>query len=449
VTREEKLGRIRSRQWYHSIEIEQGLVTPGTRPLAEMRRVLDHLKLPERLDGLTVLDIGAWDGFFSFEAERRGARRVVAYDLVPEDYSGFATAKALLRSRVEYVQGSAYHLDRKTLGTFDVVLFLGVLYHLRYPLLALDRIREICDGFMVLETHHLDDCLLLDDGRTTTLKAIHPRLGRIALYQFYSSNELNSDYSNWFSPNRRAIEDGLRTAGFEPELLSVWGDRVAYRAEVRGGIARYLQQTYEGLRFAEGVDGGMRDASIPVIEDPEESRRRAEERRLGDLEAVPDTDEGTLDARRRVLETDRAARLDQILELSRLLQQSEADRAARLDKIHELTRLWQQSEVDRAARLDQILELTRLWQESEADRAARLDKIHELSRLWQQSEVDRADRLDQILVLSERLRVSEADRATRLQLIQNLQAQMENPLGRRERLAAWFRRRYPWFNRPR
>ncbi len=68
MTREEKLERIKSRQWYHSIEIEPDLVTPGTRSLADMRRVLGYLDLPERLDGLAVLDIGAWDGFFSFEA---------------------------------------------------------------------------------------------------------------------------------------------------------------------------------------------------------------------------------------------------------------------------------------------------------------------------------------------------------------------------------------------
>src|SRR5713101_3125979 len=137
MTREEKLERITSRQWYHSIEIGPGLVTPGAHPLGELRQVLQYLKLPARLDGLSVLDIGAWDGFFSFEAERRGARRAVAYDLTPEDYFGFATAKELLGSGVEYAQGSVYELRRDVVGTFDVVLFVGVLYHLRYPLLGL------------------------------------------------------------------------------------------------------------------------------------------------------------------------------------------------------------------------------------------------------------------------------------------------------------------------
>ena len=258
MTREEKLERITSRQWYHSIEIEPGLVTPGAHPLEELRQVLEHVRLPASLEGLSVLDIGAWDGFFSFEAERRGAERVVAYDVTPEDYFGFSTAKELLGSKVDYVQGSVYELNREVLGTFDVVVFAGVLYHLRYPLLALDRIRDICRGYMVLETHFLDNSVLLEDGETTTLERIDPRLGRIPLYRFYPANELNGDYSNWFSPNRRAIEGGLRTAGFEPTLLSEWGDRIAYKAERLEGVPEYLQETYEGL-FVRDADGVVRN----------------------------------------------------------------------------------------------------------------------------------------------------------------------------------------------
>src|ERR1700675_4169180 len=193
MTRDEKLKRIRSRQWYHSIEIEPELVTPGAHPLGELRQVLEHVKLPASLEGLSVLDIGAWDGFFSFEAERRGTERVVAYDLTPEDYFGFATAKELLAARGDTAQG----------GAFDVVLCAGVLSHLRYPLLALDRIHDVCDDYMLLETHCLDNCVLLDDGQATTLERIDPRLSRIPLYRFYPANELNGDYSNWFSPNRR------------------------------------------------------------------------------------------------------------------------------------------------------------------------------------------------------------------------------------------------------
>jgi len=183
---------------------------------------------------------------------------VVACDLTPGDYFGFATARELLGSRVEYVEGSAYDLSRARLGGFDVVLFVGVLYHLRYPLLALDRIRDVCDGYMLLESHCLDNCLLMDDGQRTTLDHLDPRLARVPVYRFYPANELNGDYSNWFSPNRRAIESGLRTAGFAPTLVAEWGDRVAYRAERRADTPEYLQETYEGL-FVRGADGVVRN----------------------------------------------------------------------------------------------------------------------------------------------------------------------------------------------
>jgi len=258
MTRDDKLERIKSRQWYHSIDLGDGLVTPGAHSLAQLRQTTERLHLPARLDGLAVLDIGAWDGYFSFEAERRGARRVIAYDVSPADYFGFSTAKELLGSNVEYVQGSVYDLSKEPLGTFDVVLFAGVLYHLRYPLLALDRIHAICDGYMLLESHCLDNFVILDDGQVTTLAGIDPCLQRIPLYRFYPANELNRDYSNWFAPNRRAIEDGLRTAGFEPSLLSEWGDRVVYKAVKREGVPEFLQETYEGS-FVRSTDGVVRN----------------------------------------------------------------------------------------------------------------------------------------------------------------------------------------------
>ena len=263
LTREEKLRRIQSRSWYHSIEIEPGLVTPGALSLPTLRRTLAHLELPDSLEGLSVLDIGAWDGFYSFEAERRGARRVVAYDLSPPDYFGWATASELLGSRVEYRQGSVYDLSTDAVGAFDVVLCLGVFYHLRYPLLALDRIREVCTRYMLLETHFLDHDFILSDGTSTALEHIDRRLMTVPLYRFYPANELNNDFSNWFSPNRRALEDGLRTAGFEPRKLAEWGDRIAYKATPLDSVPEYLQGTYEGFKFVAEPGGGHRFAGHP------------------------------------------------------------------------------------------------------------------------------------------------------------------------------------------
>ena len=119
-------------------------------------------------------------------------------------------------------------------------------------------------------------------------------------------------------------------------------------------------------------------------------------------------------------EADRAAHLNSIDQLTRLLQESEADQAARLDSINQLTLLLQESEVDRAARLNSIDHLTRLLQESEVDRAARLNSIDHLTRLMQESEVDRAARLANIKELTRLLQESEADRAARLATVNEL-----------------------------
>jgi SAM-dependent methyltransferase len=247
---------IESREWWHSIDLGEGIVTPGKVPVSYLRQMLAWMRFPESFRGQRVLDIGALDGFFSFEAERRGASRVVAYDLFPPDHHGFAAAKHVLGSRVEYVQGSAYDLSPAAVGTFDVVFLFGVLNHLRYPLLALDRIRDVTDGYLLLETHHLDNRVILADGSVEALAAIDPRLTDVALYQFYRHDELMpGDFSHWFAPNRRAIEEALSSAGFLPEILNTWGDRIAFKAGRLEGVPEYRQQTYDGLTWQDRDDG--------------------------------------------------------------------------------------------------------------------------------------------------------------------------------------------------
>lgn len=258
ITREEKQNLIQSRPWYHSIEIEEGLVTPGRLSLTHLRQMLRYLDFPESFEGLSILDIGAWDGFFSFEAEKRGAKRVVAFDLNPPDYYGFNVAKKLLNSQVEFVQGNVYDLSSDIHGTFDVVFFFGVFYHLRYPLLALDRIRQIVKQFILLETNYMDSRLILADGTAVPLLEINKHLIDVPLYRFYRFDELlPGDFSNWFSPNRRAIEDALWSAGFRPEFLATWGDRIAFRGSRLEAIPEYLLETYEGLQWQSHTDGSQ------------------------------------------------------------------------------------------------------------------------------------------------------------------------------------------------
>ena len=214
--------------WYHQIEIRPGIVTPG---INDSTKTLGRLHLPARCDGLRVLDIGARDGFFSFELERRGAE-VVAIDYVDPSASGFAVARELLGSQVQCAVCNVYDLHPERHGTFDIVLFLGLLYHLRDPLLALDRIWEVCrpDAILALETQLLDNALLVDGGRFRRLADIDPQLRRACLMQFYPGDSLNGDASNYWAPNAACVGGLLDAAGFATTAEDVGGPRGIFHA---------------------------------------------------------------------------------------------------------------------------------------------------------------------------------------------------------------------------
>ncbi len=148
-----------SHPWYHCILIEDGTFTPGTRG----RNVWEEQGLPERVDGLSVLDIGSAEGYFAFESERRGASRIVAVDQwtgVPDMGTGqdfiavcwdhFMQVHSRLGSKVVPVTSSVYMLDLHEL--FDVVIFSQVLYHLEHPLLGLSKVRAHSAGKCYFET---------------------------------------------------------------------------------------------------------------------------------------------------------------------------------------------------------------------------------------------------------------------------------------------------------
>lgn len=209
-TDDELRREIGKYDWYHSIELRPGIITPG---VAGERNVLSVLGLPEDLSGLSVLDVGCWDGFFSFECERRGAARVVATDVWEAmGRDAFDFARAELGSRAEPLEASVYDLPEKLGGErFGLVLFLGVLYHLRHPLLAVEKISEVTapGGRVIVETV-VDAASLMDRP----------------LMAFYPGDEMNSDPTNWWAPNIPAVGAMLETSGF--------GD-VTSRVQLYGG----------------------------------------------------------------------------------------------------------------------------------------------------------------------------------------------------------------------
>jgi tRNA (mo5U34)-methyltransferase len=213
--------------WWHSVDVGHGVVTPGHKTPEILADEWAALALGD-LTGRSVLDIGAWDGGFSFLCEDAGAARVVALDdvvwgielagmdgpdyvrpanpAVPSDPAlpgrvGFETAHRLRGSRVEPIVGSFANDDLTGLGQFDVVLFLGVLYHLENPFAALRKVFDLVapGGSCVIETQAI---LAQEPDRL--------------LWEFYPGTELGGDPSNWWSPTPPALLGACAAAGFAP-----------------------------------------------------------------------------------------------------------------------------------------------------------------------------------------------------------------------------------------
>lgn len=256
-------------RWFHEIELAPGIVTPGEDANRLKLPVLDELGLPPDARGLAVLDVGCSDGYFAFEMEKRGAE-VLAVDLVAEGASGFALAREILGSRVGYRTDNVYNLAPERYGRFDVVLFLGVLYHLRKPLAALDALRSVTapGGVLFVATLLIDDYVLLPDGTTTTLAALHPRLAEIPLWQAYPRDSLNGDFTNCFAPNRAALEAALAEAGFAVEAFR--------RLEMGGYVRARAIEDPEASRFRQ-LDARLEktplDPAVPYFLDRDPAKR--------------------------------------------------------------------------------------------------------------------------------------------------------------------------------
>jgi tRNA (mo5U34)-methyltransferase len=227
-------SRVEAIRWYHTIDLGGGVVTRG---VDDSPVRLARAQLPVSLHGKSVLDIGAWDGFFSFECERRGAARVVAADHFSWHGTGWGTkagfnlAREALGSRVEDVDIDVMDLSPERIGTFDVVLFLGVLYHLRHPYLALERVASVARDYLILET-------------VVDLVGV----GRPAM-AFYPGRELNNDPTNWWGPNVPAVVGMLNTLGFTHV-------RVATR--LPGAFHRGARALYHRMRGKNGLTQAFR-----------------------------------------------------------------------------------------------------------------------------------------------------------------------------------------------
>ncbi|HEY7932659.1 MAG TPA: DUF1698 domain-containing protein [Solirubrobacteraceae bacterium] len=193
---EELRALVNSYSWHHQIDLGHGIVTPGRDKSASK---LAALELPP-LTGKSVLDIGAWDGYFSFAAERLGAARVVALDSViwhNVSKAPFELARKQLGSKVEDIELEVLEISPDTVGMFDVVLFMGVLYHMRDPMAALEAVASVTKELLVLET--------LTDMNFSPRKAV----------AFYPGTYFGGDHSNWWGPNAAAAVGMISEFGFK------------------------------------------------------------------------------------------------------------------------------------------------------------------------------------------------------------------------------------------
>jgi tRNA (mo5U34)-methyltransferase len=234
------IDEINALPWVHSIDLGNGIVTPGKWPINRL-----ILQAFDQIDfqGKRVLDIGCWDGLWSFEAEKRGAAEVYATDdLSQRDYHStrtFALAKEVLRSRVRYFPEMPIERVPGLGVKFDIVLFLGVYYHLRDPLRALAILRSV-----------------LNDGGLIVVEGAVRYNRRASFADFLYHEVRNRDSSNWWIPTVKCLEEWIESSFFRKQFTCLYtsGGRMATRSSRPVYLARRaLGMVIPRLKFGRAV----------------------------------------------------------------------------------------------------------------------------------------------------------------------------------------------------
>ena len=188
--------------WWHSFELPDGTIIEGRCNLTGLKERLANFPIPDDLSGKRVLDIGTWDGWYAFELAKRGAE-VVAIDCW--DNPRFHEMRRLLNleDRVDYRLMDVYDISLETVGRFDIVIFFGVLYHLKHPLLALERVCSVTHDLACVDSYVLRE----------PQKAELPFGGRLVM-EFFETDEFGGQTDNWIAPSASCLAALCRTAGF-------------------------------------------------------------------------------------------------------------------------------------------------------------------------------------------------------------------------------------------
>jgi tRNA (mo5U34)-methyltransferase len=203
-------------EWFHNLDLHGVQTAPhhflGDFPNIKWKHIAGAI--PQDLTGATVLDIGCNGGFYSIQMKQRGAERVLGIDVDDRYLNQARFAAATLDLDIEFEKRSVYMVD-EIRGQFDYVLFMGVFYHLRYPLFALDKVIKKVGGTLLFQTmiRGSEEISAWDEDYPFWNKEIFESRNFPAMY--FVEKSYSHDPTNWWIPNRAAVEAMLRSSGLE------------------------------------------------------------------------------------------------------------------------------------------------------------------------------------------------------------------------------------------
>jgi tRNA (mo5U34)-methyltransferase len=263
MTKEEILAElVRLQPWFHRIDLGGGLYTKTESVMGEP---VDHpagpwetIKkcLPEDLSGKSVLDVGCNAGFYAIEAKRRGAARVLGVDGQRQHVRQAVFVRKVLGLDIEYRRMNVYELTRRAVGEFDITLALGLIYHLKHLVLALENLYEVTRELLVVET------AIMPPERTPE-SFLHPlgetemRLHTLAFVE--NATGAKEQVFNWFLPGVEALKGLLRSTGFEEvEVVEVKAERAVVVCRKTASPAGLTEDVSHHYRAALAVESGPR-----------------------------------------------------------------------------------------------------------------------------------------------------------------------------------------------
>jgi tRNA (mo5U34)-methyltransferase len=230
MTRDEILAELkRLEPWFHRIDLGDGLYTktesvmgePVNHPFGPWQTI--QKLLPLDLSGKTLLDVGCNAGFYAFEAKRRGAKRVLGVDGQRQHVRQGLFVRKVLGLDVEFRRMNVYELGPRAVGQFDITLALGLLYHLKHPILALENLYQVTKELLIIET------AIMPPERTPE-SFVHPLGEKQMLLHPLAFVEnpagAKEQVFNWFLPGVGALQALLRSTGFdEVEVVETKNER--------------------------------------------------------------------------------------------------------------------------------------------------------------------------------------------------------------------------------